>query len=181
MGNTVTYTKLQVQWLKHHYILWQREYSWSAGEFAKRVKQPPVALAEVLGIPVEDFVPLPEVAAPDSITLPPPVFGAPALELPEPGSETVIVGPGQEWLPAQKAPPPPSPAAPREPYYRGARAWVMLKPGHHVIDGADVDVHPPADNPIATLVAYEVAPHVPHIVDGRNAVVQTTSMFNIHP
>ena len=160
----MTYSTLQQKWLKHHYTRWQREYGWSAGEFAKRVKQPPAALAEVLGIPVEEFGPFPEAATPLPVE---------PMVLPDPASAIVTVE-GVEIMPRAS---PPVTAAPKPPYR--PRAFVMLTPGHHVIDGVDVDVQPPADSPNATLVAHEVAPHVLHVVDGRNAVVQMTSMFEL--
>ncbi len=100
------------------------------------------------------------------------------MALPEPGAETVIIQPGVELMPREK--PPAAVAAPRAPYR--PRAWVMLKPGQpHPRRCSISRLRRPADNPTATLVAYEVTPHVPHIVDGRNAAMQTTSMFSIQP
>ncbi len=182
----IVYSPLQRRWLRHHFARWTVAYGWSAAEFAHRDKQPHDALAEALGLPVEDFAgPVedfgrrPQAAAASLRThssTPDPVWDEP-VALPEPGAETVIIQPGVELMPREK--PPAAVAAPRAPYR--PRAWVMLKPGHHILDGVDITVEAPADNPTATLVAYEVTPHVPHIVDGRNAAMQTTSMFSIQP
>jgi hypothetical protein len=177
----IEYAPLQQKWLKHHYLKWQREYGWSASEFAARVKQPRDALAEVLGLSLEDFGPPPEAR--------PPVCAAPSsvrhhftdtapAALPDPESATVIIEPGVELMPREKPPVPAAPP-PRPPYRR--RAWVLLTPGKHIINGLEVDIRPPSDNPGATLVDYEVNPDEHYVIDGRNAVIQRTSMLQIHP
>jgi hypothetical protein len=99
MGDTMTYTTLQQRWLKHHYKRWQQQYGWSAAEFAKQVRQPPDALAAVLGVPLEEFGP------PPAVTPEPPAVQA---ALPDPEHATVIIEPGVELMPREKAAAPPN-------------------------------------------------------------------------
>jgi hypothetical protein len=96
----MTYSKLQTQWLKHHWAKWQSAYDWSPSEFAKRIKQPPEALAEALELPLEAFGPPPAIA--------PPPTPAPPPALPDPQSSAVVIEPGVELLPREKPDTPPA-------------------------------------------------------------------------
>ena len=157
----MTYTPTQVKWLKFHYAKWRDTYGWSPRQFAQQTKQPPDALALALGVPVRDFDPPPQIAVP----------GEP-VALPNPETAIITIE-GVEVMPREK---PPAAAQPK-PYRR--RSWVLLTPGRHTVDGVEVYVHPAAGPTTATLVEYEVSPDIVHIIDGKNAVVQTVGMFQI--
>lgn len=144
---TTVYTSIQQRWLKFHFTEWQTRYGWDPQTFAQKTKQPAAALAEVLDIPLEEFMPPPAPAAP----APPPA--APAA-LPTPATVTLVID-GVEVMP-REAPktPPPRPAPSRAP-------GISLRPGRHVIDGVVVEVPPDGDR---DLVDYQLAPGQ-HIVD----------------
>ncbi len=67
----IVHSPLQRRWLRHHFDKWTAAYGWSAAEFAHRVKQPHDALAEALGLPVEDFAgPVGFVRSPPALDFP---------------------------------------------------------------------------------------------------------------
>ncbi len=52
----IVYSPLQRRWLRHHFARWTVAYGWSAAEVRPpRPNSPHDALAEALGLPVEDF------------------------------------------------------------------------------------------------------------------------------
>ena len=147
----MTYTKLQQQFLRYHWAKWSVDYGWSARRFAEVTKQPAEALAELLGIPIEDFAPPP----------PPPEMTPPQAALPDPDTATVLIEPGVELMPREK----PKPAPPPLP-------TIVLSKGRHVIDGVSVDVD---GYSVTDFVHWPMTPGM-HIVDGKVAHVYSVAV-----
>ena len=123
------FTKLQQQFLHHHWAKWSADYGWNARRFAEVTKQPAEALAELLGIPIADFAPPPQspnLAAEAAQSTPVETPPTPA-ELPSPGNEAIIIEPGQEFIPKER----PIPAPPPQPQ-------IHLRVGKHTIDNVEV-------------------------------------------
>lgn len=143
-----TYTPLQAKWLRFHFEKWRTEYGWSPKTFAQKTKQPPEALAEALGVPLEEF-------KPPAPPVPAPLPASPAA-LPTPGSATHILAPGVELMPreASPAPPPPKPAP------SPTVGYVLLTTGLHNIDGRQVDIPGPRGDSV-----WHALPFGRHVID----------------
>jgi hypothetical protein len=145
---------LQLRWITHFRSKLDANPAWY---FAQAVRVAPRILSEALGIPLQDLEPPapPKRAAPAEPAEP--------LALPRPGTESIVIDPGVELLPAEREKPAPATE-------HVVVSGLGMSVGWHTINGERVLVQAPLENPTAADVLHPMKPGH-YVIDGRAETV----------